>query len=312
MKRLGVSGFFLLILGMPLMSCAAPDIEPNDIQEVYNLTIVFPGASTEIAGGQSFRLTLILQDEDGEPVEGAIVEADLWTPDGEKVLTLPCSDAKAGRYLADHAALPLRNSQGQWRIVGRAVLEDGAIAEAEGQFIGLKSYSERLGQNFGFWIDLTDLFPYNISNAEDPLLKSYSYENGGYVILAHNLTTTQINNSFVILDVHWREMDFPPDPSSAANYALDLAGPHRISLDLSAADLIAEPDTFLGSQSWHVTGWWNPANSLGNPRPDSPLDWMIFHCPGSKTVWTILLTTNEVKYLDDLKQIRKSFECSLD
>ena len=312
MKRLGSCGVFFLILGLLLISCIGPEAGPNEIQEVYSLTIVFPGAATEIAGGQSFRLTIILQDDDGEPMEGAFVEAELWSPDGEMVAALPCSDAKDGRYLANYAALPTRNSQGLWSVFGRAVLEDGQVVEAEGQFIGLKSYSERLGQNFGFWIELTDLFPYNISNAEDPLLKSYSYENGGYVLLANNITTTQINNSIVILDVHWRQMDFPGDALSAANYALNLAGPHRISLDLSASDLIVEQDTFLGSQSWHVTGWWNRSNALGDPRPDFPLDWMIFHCPGSKTVWTILITSNEIKYLDDLQLIRESFECSLD
>lgn len=309
MKQMKVPGYVLFILCWLLASCEAHTAEPIEIQPAYNLTIVFPGASTEIAGGQSFRLTLILQDEDGEPVEGALVEAELWSPDGEQYRTLSCSDAKAGRYLANSTALPLRNSQGQWRIIGRAMLGNGVIGEAEGEFIGLRSYSERLQQDFGFWLDLTDLFPYNIANAEDPLLKTYSYGNGGYVILANNLTTGQINNSFVILDVHWRELAFPGDAAAAADYVLNLAGPHRISLDLSPADLAVEPGSLLGSQSWQVIGWWNPGNALGNPRPPAPLDWRIFQCPGSATVWTILVTTNEIEYLDDLRSIRDSFEC---
>ena len=312
MKRLVSFGFFFLILCLSVMICIGPKLMPNEIQKENNLDIVFPQTSTEVAGGQSIRITIILKDYDDKPIEGAFVEAKLWTPDGEMYATLPCSDVKAGRYLADYVALPLRNSQGLWRITARAVLENGMVAEAEGHFLGQNSYSERLQHYFGFWIDLTDLFPYNISNAEDPLLKSYSYENGGYVLLAKNMTTTQINNSFVFLDVHWRQMDFPEDTLSAANYVLNLAGPHRIALDISASDLNAEKDTFLGSQSWHVTGWWNPDNALGNPRPDAPLDWMIFHCPGSKTVWTILITSNEIKNLHELQLIRESFECSLD
>ena len=87
-------------------------------------------------------------------------------------------------------------------MVVQAVWGDGQTAQGEGQFNSLISYSERLRQLFGFWIDLTDLFPYNKPNADDPRLKTYSYANGGYVILANNLTLGEINNSFVILDVH--------------------------------------------------------------------------------------------------------------
>lgn len=303
---------FILMLGLAAVGCAGPTPAPTDEPEEIDLEIVFPQAATEIAGGQSFRITAYLTGRDGKAVEGADVEVELWTPDGDRIASLPCPEAASGRYLSDPIPLPLRNSRGTWRIIGRGAAQEGGSAEAEGQFIGLDSYSERLEDYFGFWIDLTDLFSYNVPNAEDPMLKTYSYEDGGYVILANNLTTSQINNSVVILDVHWRQTGFPADERSAADFVVNLAGPHRISLDLSPSDVVAEEAVFLGSPAWHVTGWWNLENALGDPRPDSPLDWMIFQCPGSDQIWAILITSNQIQYMDDLGSIRESFECPSD
>jgi hypothetical protein len=302
----------ILALCLSLIACSGPPPVPTENQPGMDLTIVYPHAQTEIAGGQSLRITALLNDEDENFIEGADIEVSLWSPTGEFHASLPCIDNEHGRYISDHITLPLRNSQGSWLVSARAVTEDGGIAESQGEFIGYPSYSERLEDNFGFWIDLTDLFPYNIANAEDPQLKTYAYEDGGYVILANNLTTTQINNTFIILDIHWRRTNFPPDQASAAKYILGLAGPHRISLDISESDLVVDENSFLGSPAWHVTGYWERENVIGNPQPDAPLDWMVFNCPGSEEVWTILITTNDIKYLDDLKTIRESFKCSKD
>jgi len=281
----------------------------KESQKGYALTIVFPERTTVLVGGQSFRMTVSLKDFEDRPVEGALVEITLWTPDGELFATLPCSDKKDGRYLADSVTLPLRESQGVWRITAQVTLEYGLSVEGEGYFNSLNSYSEKLQELFGFWIDLTDLFPYNIPNADDPRLKTYPYENGGFVILANNLTSAEINNSFVILDVHWQEIGFPQDEVDAANYVLDLVGPHRITLDIPTSSLVAEREKFQGWPAWHVTGSWTPNNALGNPGDGAPLDWLIFYCPDSDWLWTVLITTNAVQYMDDLQLIRESFEC---
>jgi hypothetical protein len=312
MERLITYKILLLALCVCLIGCSDAQLLPTEGQPDMDLTIVYPQNETEIAGGQSLRITVVFNDADGNFIEGAEVEATLWSPEGETYTSLPCIDHGNGRYITNHVSLPLRNSQGIWRVSALAITEDGRRQNSEGEFIGYPSYSERLEENFGFWIDLTDLFPYNISNAEDPQLKTYSYDDGGYVILANNLTTTQINNTFIILDIHWRRTDFPPDQSSAAKYVLNLAGPHRVSLDITEPDLLVQEETFLGSQAWHVTGYWKQDNAIGNPQPDAPLDWIIFNCPGSEKVWTILITTNDIEYLDDLKSIRKSFGCSME
>jgi hypothetical protein len=300
----------LFILYLLSLNCCSPTPVLDNQQSEYNLTIVYPQLSTELVGGQSFRTTIILKNDKDEPVEGASVEATLWTPDGDEFTTFACSDKNNGRYLADHVALPLKNSQGIWRITLRAEMGDELIANGEGQFVGRNSYSERLQALFGFWIELTDLFDYYVPNAEDPLLKRYTYKNGGYVILANNLTTAQLFNPFVILDVHWRQSELPQDENDAVNYVLNLAGPHGKTLELSPNDLMAEPANFRGWNAWHVTGWWEQRNALGHTEEPAPLDWMIFRCPGSDWLWTILLTTNEMVYLDDLRSIRETFECT--
>ena len=104
-------------------------------------------------------------------------------------------------------------------------------------------------------------------------------------------------------------MDFPQDEAAAVNYALDLAGPHRITLDIPPTALTAERDNFQGWPAWHVTGWWYPENAFGNSGHSAPLDWIVFRCPGSDQLWTILITTNTVQYLDDLQSIRETFAC---
>jgi len=124
------------------------------------LIVVFPQSTTELVGGQSFRMTVFLKDYDGQPVAGAQVTAELWTPGGELFTTLPCSDKGGGRYLAEPISLPLREAQGSWQVIALATWGEGMSAQGEGQFNSLISYSERLEDLFGFWIDLTDLFPY--------------------------------------------------------------------------------------------------------------------------------------------------------
>jgi hypothetical protein len=311
MKRPAFWGVSLLIVYFAMVFCDDSAPIPDEFQTENTLAIIYPQMSTELVGGQSFRVTTILKNDADEPIEAALVEAELWTPEEERSLAIPCFDQGNGRYLSDPVTLPLKNSQGIWRVSARAVSGNEVIAQGEGHFIGQSSYSERLQRLLGFWIEPSDLFPYNVPGAEDPLLKTYAYENGGYVILAGNPTSAVMGISFVILDVHWRQMDFPEDEISAKNHVLNLAGPHRITLDASTEDLIAEQDTFRGWPAWKVTGWWNPNIMLGDLVHEAPLDWVIFQCPGSEWLWTILITTNEIELLDDLQSIRDTFECSL-
>ena len=315
------SRVYLLIMALLVLSGCSnsePDAQTGqtvaampveEMETPHRLSIIYPQADTELVGGQSVRMTAFLSGSEDQPVTGAGVTAQLWTPGGDLFAEIPCADKGGGRYLADPISLPLRGSQGTWRVTAQAEWGDGLTAQAEEQFTGLISYSERLQDLYGFWIELTDLFPYNVPNAEDPQLKTYSYEDGGYLILANNLTTGVLDSTFVILDVHWRDQDMSEDAKAAVDYVLDLAGPHRITLDISADDLAAEQTNFQGKPAWHVSGLWHRQDALGNPARTAPLDWMVFGCPGSDHLWAILITTNSEHHMDDLESIRGSFAC---
>jgi hypothetical protein len=299
-----------LLVCLVTQNCFATVPENNEAEEGYELSIVYPTEETELVGGQNFRTTLFLTDYSNQPIEGASLEAELWTPDGDLFQSLNFTDKNGGRYLADSVTLPLRNSQGIWQVTARAVIGNDVIAQRSWQFISQQSYNEQIQDLFGFWIDLSDLFSYNVPNAEDPQLKTYSYDNGGYLILANNLRPGGLDSPFVILDVHWRFEKFPDDQNTAKDYVISLAGPHGITLDLSPAELYASQDSFLDWPAWHVTGVWNRYDALGNPIQDAPLDWMIFNCPGSDWLWTILFTSNDGKFRDDPELIRQTYSCS--
>ena len=95
------------------------------------LSVVFPLETTELTGGESLRMTALLVDQDGQPVKKAAVEAELWAPSGDLFITLPCADMGQGRYLADYVDLPMRGSEGAWRVVIRAAWDDVKRARAE-------------------------------------------------------------------------------------------------------------------------------------------------------------------------------------
>ena len=306
------AGLFPFLICCLAASCVSQIPDQQNQQLSNELTIVYPQSSTELVGGQSLRVTILLTDPDHQPLEGGLVQVQIKDPDGDEFAALNCADKNNGRYLCDPITLPLKKSQGVWQVTAWAYLQDKLIATSEVNFIGLDSYSERLYDHFGFWVALPDLFPYNVPNAEDPLLKTYSYDNGGYLILANNLTSGGINNSFVILDVHWRKEQFPSDEDEAVDYITNLAGPHGITLDLSQKDLIAEKARFNTWPSWHVTGTWEQSDAYGNPRPDVLLDWIVFNCPESEWLWTVLITTNMKDYFGELNLIRESFDCSVD
>jgi len=271
--------------------------------------MVFPLETTELVGGQSLRLIASLVDHNDQPVGGATVQAELQTPNGDVLATLPCADKGRGRYLSDYVRLPLRGTEGIWRVVVRATWGRDGQAQVEQTFKGLSSFSEELQSLYGFWIELSDLFPYNVPHADDPRNKYWPYKDGGYVILANNFFRGGTYNLFVMLDVHWRHADMPADEAAAIAYVQSLAGPHGKTIDIPRTNLIAEQLAFRGWPAWRVTGHWESTPSNGNPPPGGLVEWMVFSCPGSDWLWTVVIATNDAVYMDDLRTLRETFEC---
>jgi hypothetical protein len=309
-KSLPIRILYFFLICLLSQSCDFFPSEQVEYQDDPELRILYPAGETELVGGQSFRITLYLTDNKNQPIAGASTEVELRNPDGDIFRTLKCVDKDDGRYLTDPATLPLKNTQGTWQVTARAMIKEDLIVQSKGQFIGQQSYSERIQDLFGFWIEISDPFSYYIPNAEDPRLKTYQYENGGYLILANNMRTGVLDSPFVILDVHWQHKEFPEDHKAAIDHILSLAGPHRITIDISAADLEAEQDSLQNWPAWRISGLWYRNDALGNPLHAVPLDWMSFKCPGSDWLWTILITSNEINYLNELELIRETFSCS--
>jgi hypothetical protein len=298
-------------LALSAVQCTnfSPAIRAPTHQE-GSLTMTFPLETTELVGGQSLRVTASLVDNNDQPVEGAMVQAELQTPSGDVFATLPCADKGQGRYLSDYVRLPLRGTEGTWRVVAQATWEPDGQAQVEQTFKGLSSFSEELQSLYGFWIELSDLFPYNVPHADDPRNKYWPYEDGGYVILANNFFRGGTYNHFVMLDVHWRHADLPSDEAAAVAYVQSLDGPHGKTMDIRTANLATERATFRGWPAWRVNGHWESTLSNGNPPPGGLVEWMVFLCPGSNWLWTVVIATNDVMYMDDLRTLRETFECS--
>ncbi|MBU0496104.1 MAG: hypothetical protein KKA73_01760 [Chloroflexi bacterium] len=304
-----LAGFLLVALLLSAAQCAAPSPQAGA------LTVVYPAQGTELVGGQALRVTVSLADRDGQPVEGAMVQAELRAPGDSSLATLACVESREGRgrYLADYVHLPLRGSAGTWRVVCQATWGDGQQAHAEQSFIGWASYSERLERLYGFWIALTDLFSYNVPQADNPTIKYWPYDdgNGGMVILANQLPYGGVNGHFVVLDVHWRHDDWPADEAAAADYICSLYGPHHQKQDYDPIIQTIEMTTLRGTPAWIVTGQWQRGNAFAARTPDL-IEWLILRCPNGESdwLWTILINTDDAAHLDDLRVIRDTFECA--
>jgi hypothetical protein len=134
------------------------------------LNLISPLESTQVSGGQDLRITLYLVDQNGLPVEGATVQAELWTPSGKRFASLPCTDRGEGRYLSEYASLSLRGASGTWHVIGKATWDDGQQAEVEGTLQVKPSISEMYQDRYGFWIEHPRIFGlgtgfYNLSES---------------------------------------------------------------------------------------------------------------------------------------------------
>jgi len=270
------------------------------------LTVVFPLETTELAGGDSLRVTVSLMDNDDQPVEGATVQAELRVPNGDVFATLPCADKGQGRYLADYVTLPLRGAAGTWRVVARATWGDGQQAQVERAFKGLPSLSEKYRDLYGFWIDIPDFECRNKVHE----FRDHVYEDGsGFVILEYHCIGA--SNILAEVDVHWQRADFPADEAAAIAFTQRLSPPMYHDPDVPNTNLIAERITFRGRSAWRVTGqWrftWESAGALG----DGLIEWTVLQRPGSDWLWTIVVSTNESAYLDCLRRIQETFECPI-
>jgi len=286
----------LLLIGCCLaLLLPACQPEPND----GKLTVVFPLETTELTGERSsLRVTLSLVDNKGQPVEGAAVQVQLVAPDGNTFATPPCAEAGPGRYQADYVQLPTRGAEGTWRVVARATWADGKQAHAERAFKGLPSLSEELQREYGFWVNVPGPRGFGYSKLWH---HAQRYDDGsGYVFIDNR------GHGTVRLDVHWRHADFPADAASACAYVRDLP------LSADAAHILdpklaAEQTTFQEKSAWLVTG--RTLSGHGYTALGGDIEWVVFQCPDSDWLWTLVIHTSNPSYVEHLRQTRETFQC---
>ena len=275
-----------------------------------SIDLIYPSPFSELIGGQQLRVTLFVSDRDGAPLGGINPRVEIWSPSHELYADLECIHRGGGRCLTDPFSLPIQDGAGTWSILAWAEFKDGSILNIAGPFQVLRSFSEGLEEQYGFWLDTTSpLFAYAGPPFADPGLKFHPYDEGGYVILSNSRVSGGVEE-FVMLDVHWRPAEYPEDGETALTYVQELAGPHGMTV--AYLDLEAEPARFQDGKAWRIKGYWEEpiitgVNRLG--ETSYPVEWLIFPCPGSDFSWTILITARNPRDLPGLREMMGTFQC---
>jgi hypothetical protein len=279
------------------------------------LSIISPLESTHMKGGENLLIALNLVDHDDLSVEGAAVQAELWHPNGELFASLPCIDKGKGRYLSEYVSLPTRGASGTWQVIGKAIWNDGQQAKTERRFQANPSISETYKNSYGFWIEHPHIFGlgtgfYNLQETGGLHFEDWLNEDGsGYVIL-DNYRYVVIGVTFATLEVHWQPVDFPSDGAAAIAYAGSLArsGLHHQDPDTPLMKLTAEMVTYQGRSAWQVLGR-GSEYYVAKAAAEYPVEWLIFQCPDSDWLWSLVISTDNVGYMNHLRAVQKTFEC---
>ena len=293
----------------------APAVTPRASRQGGLLRIISPLESTQMSGGESLRIALYLVDPDDQQVEGATVHAELWHPSGELFANLPCGDKGEGRYLSEYLSLPLQETSGTWQVISTATWKEGQQATAESTFQVMPSISEMYKNRYGFWIEHPHIFGlgtgfYNLHETGGLHFEDWLNEDGSGFVILDNYRYIAIGVTFATLEVHWQSVDFPTDGAAAIAFAESLARPglHHQDPDTPLTKLSAETVTFQGRSAWQVMGL-GSEYYVSKAAAEYSVEWLIFQCPGSDWLWSLVIATDNVGYLNQLREVQKSFDC---
>ncbi|MGD9094065.1 MAG: hypothetical protein PVF74_14550 [Anaerolineales bacterium] len=292
-----------------------PSASPNPPPQSGSLTLISPQENIDVSGGSDLRIVIFLADDNGLPIEGASVQAELWSPSGELYTSIPCLDHGAGNYLSEYVRLPKRGAGGSWRVLGNATWGENGISHVESEFRASPSISEMYQERHGFWVEHPSVFGlgtgfYNLSDSGGLHFEDWLEEDGsGYVIL-DNYRYKAVGVTFATIEVHWRDLHFPTNGEIAIDYAQSLsrAGLHHQDPESPLVELTAIPATFQGRPAWHVLGQ-GTEYYVSKAAAEYPIEWLHFQCPGSDWLWTMVLSTDHQAYLNHLQALWNTFEC---
>jgi hypothetical protein len=293
----------------------APSTASDAARRTPVLSIISPLGTTELSGGQDLRIALLLVDQTNQPREGAVVHTELWAPSGELWASLSCTDTGEGHYLSEYVSLPVRGAGGTWRVTGKASWNGGQQAAVDSTFQAKPSISETYRDRYGFWIEHPRVFGfgtgfYNLAQSGGLHFEDWVNEDGsGYVIL-DNYRYDALGVTFTTLEVHWRGAQSPADGDEAVVFAQSLAatGLHHQEPDTPLAELTATRTTFQGRPAWQVVGE-GQEYYVAEAAAGYPVECLIFQCPGSDWLWSLVLSTDHEPYMDHLRAVRETFEC---
>jgi hypothetical protein len=279
------------------------------------LSVISPIEGISMRGGEKLLIALHLVDHDDLSIENAMVQAELWHPNGELYASLPCVDKGKGHYRSEYMSLPLREASGTWRVVGEATWQDGQRTRTEGTFQANLSISEMYESRYGFWIEHPHVYGlgtgfYNLQETGGLHFEDWLHEDGsGYVIL-DNYRYVVIGVTFATLEVHWQDVDFPVDEGAAIAHAdsLGRSGLHHQDPDVSLTKLTAEMVMYQDRSTWHVLGQ-GSEYYVAPAAAEYPVEWLIFQCPGSDWLWSLIISSDNVGYMDHLRGVQKTFAC---
>jgi hypothetical protein len=292
---------------------AAPTLQPSptpvhvsEKSQGVSLSMIFPLEDSELDSGQVLRVTVLLTNDEGLPMEKAAVEAEVYSPDGNVFARQSLVDKGLGRYLADPLTLPERGASGGWHVVVTTVGDNGKQAQVERAFEVIPSYSEAYQIKYGFWIKVPDFFN---CHGGDQWFTDKLYEDGsGYVHMNNHCHGSGAN--IVWLDVRWQETAFPADEAATVAYVLTHHASFQQDHDHPEENLRVEQGVFQGQPAWYVSGKWK--NIVSNtPQAGGPVEWVIFRCPDSDWLWTLVISTDSTQYMSGLRVLRETFECPL-
>jgi hypothetical protein len=309
-QRVSLVAYALLALVLAACSGAVSE-QPR----VVRLSIISPQEKTHLSGGADLRIALSLVDQDDRPMEGATVRVELRDPGGDLHGSLPCEDRGRGSYVAEIITLPLRGSRGTWRITAYTATPDGLSTEVEGTFDANPSISEIYQDRYGFWIEYPRIFAlgtgfHNLHETGGLHFEDWLNADGGGLVILDNYRYGTVGVTFATLEVHWLDQCYPVDEENAISVAEGSAqvGLHHQEPGAPLTAMSAQASGFQGRPAWLITGEGSEYYVSGAGAA-YPIEWLIFECPGSDWLWSLVIAADEGDYLDHLRAVRSTFEC---
>lgn len=309
-QRVSLVAYALLALVLAACSGAVSE-QPR----VVRLSIISPQDNTHLSGGGDLRIALSLVDQDDRPVDGAEVRIELRDPGGELHGSLPCEDRGSGSYVAETVTLPLRGSRGAWRIKAHATTPDGLSTEVEVTFDANPSVCETYQDQYGFWVEYPRIFALgtgfsNLHSAGGLHFEDWLNADGSGLVILDNYRYGTVGVTFATLEVHWLDQTYPVDEEHAISVAAESseAGLHHQEPEAPLMAMSAQASEFQGRPAWLITGE-GTEYYVSGAGAAYPIEWLIFGCPGSDWLWSLVIAADESEYQDHLRAVRSTFEC---